>query len=140
MKLDNEAKEYAHRAYLLHSSEDDMATVNYSCILIDSKDYTQAIEILEKEKRNDSVNHLIYNNLGYTYFLTEQYAKALDNYTISIILEEKNPLAYCNRGNLKYSILKDEDGIEDLKKAQLYGDFEASMILQNIVKDKSLLS
>ena len=140
MKLDTEAKEYARRAYSLHGTENDMATVNYSCILINCKDYSKAIEILEKEKSNNSVNHLIFNNLGYCYFLTKQYVNALDNYNISIILEENNPLAYCNRGNLKYSIFKDADGIEDLRKAQAYGDFEAAMILQNIVKEKSLLS
>lgn|GEM_PF-3910921 len=140
MNLDNEAKAYAHRAYLLHSLNDDMATVNYSCILISCKEYSKAIEILEKEKLNGSENHLVFNNLGYSYFLTEQYANALENYNLSIIIEEINPLAYCNRGNLKYFIFNNEEGINDLEKANLYGDFEAGMILQNIVKDKSLLS
>ncbi|MBS1647385.1 MAG: hypothetical protein JST67_08600 [Bacteroidetes bacterium] len=140
MKLYDNAKEFAFKAYSLYGEHDDRATVNYSCVLIGSKNYREAIEILERMKANDSVDYLVYNNLGYAYFLSEQYVKALDNYTISIILEENNPLAYCNRGNLKYSIFKDTDGIEDLKKAQSYGDFEAGMILQNIVKEKPLLS
>lgn len=140
LNLAKEAKVYAYNAYKLYREVDDMATVNYSCFLIDVKDYTQAIEILEKEKAKGSDNFLVNNNLGYSYFLTEQYAKALDHYNISIALEEVNPLAYCNHGNLKYTILKDEEGIEDLQKAQLYGDFEASMILQHIGSDKSILS
>ena len=49
MNLSREAKEYANRAYLLHKAKDDMATVNYSCILIDCKDYAKAIKILEKD-------------------------------------------------------------------------------------------
>lgn len=140
MKLYDDAKEFALKAYSLYGKNYDRATVNYSCILIGSKNYSEAIEILERMKTNDSVDYLVYNNLGYAYFLSEQYANAFENYNISIIFEENNPLAYCNRGNLKYSIFKDADGIEDLKKAQSYGDFEASMIIQNIVKDKSLLS
>jgi len=140
MKLENEAKTYAYRAYRLQGEDDDMATVNYSCILMEYKDFTKTIEILEKEKLNGSENYLVYNNLGYTYFLTEQYANALENYNISITLEEKNPLAYYNRGNLKYFIFNDEEGIKDLEKAHFYGDFEASLILQNIIKLKYMLS
>lgn len=140
IKMHSEAKNHALNAYFLYGEVDDMATVNYSCILIDCKDYTQTIEILENEKSKGSNNYLVYNNLGYAYFLTEQYANALDNYTISISIEENNPLAYCNRGNLKYTIFNDKNGIEDLKKAQLYGDIEAAMILLNIANDKSFLS
>lgn len=140
IELNNNAKEFALKAYELYGEYEDRAAINYSCILIDSKNYSETIEILERRKLNDSEDYLIYNNLGYAYYLSGQYTNAFENYNISIILEENNPLAYCNRGNLKYSIFKDRDGIEDLKKAHAYGDFEAGMILQNIVKDSSLLS
>ena len=135
LKLNNEAKPYAKRAYEICKCP--ITAVNYSCTL----NTEEAIKILEEQKANDTSEPLVYNNLGYDYFLTEQYAKALDNYNISIILEEKNPLAYSNRGILRYFIFNDtKNGLEDLKKAHKYGDFEASMILQNIEKEKHLLS
>ena len=94
MNLDKEAEQYAYRAYLLRKEEDDdMATVNYSSVLICKKEYAKAIEVLEAEKAVDSRNYLVYNNLGYSYFFTERFENALENYNISIFLEEKNPLA-----------------------------------------------
>jgi len=109
-----------------------MATVNYSCVLIDNKEYPRAINILKTEYNKNSQNYLVYNNLGYAYFLTERYQSALESYTLSIELEKNNPLAYCNRGNLIYNILNDDDGIKDLLKSYELGDYEAGMILQTI--------
>lgn len=137
MNLDDEAKKYAYRAYSLHHKTDDMIAANYSCILINQKQYDDAIKILEIERSKNSTNYLVYNNLAYTYFLTDQYFRALDNYSISISLEEENPLAYCNRGILKYFIFNDDEGIDDLEVAHKLGDTEAVMILQNILKSSS---
>ena len=95
---------------------------------------------MEEEKYNGSENEIVYNNLGYIYFLTEQFDQALGNYNISIRIEEENPLAYCNRGVLRYFIFNEDEGVKDLEKASLYGDFEARMILQIIVKKYALLS
>jgi len=141
MKMEKEASIYAEKAYILRKgSDDDMATVNYSCILIGTKEYEKAIDILEEEKANNSENYLVFNNLGWTYFLSKQYVKALDNYNISILLEERNGLAYCNRGRLKYFTFNDQDGIDDLNKAYQYGDYEAGIILQSVLQDKRFLS
>lgn len=140
MKMGGDAEEFARRAYGLYGERDDMTAVNYSCVLSDLGNYSEAIEILEKENLKNSTNYLVYNNLGYYYFLTEKFDKALTNYNISIAMNETNPLAYCNRGNLKYFIFNDEDGIRDLERAHSYGDFEAGMILQNITGSKVLLS
>lgn len=134
------AERYALKAYQLYKDQDDIVTVNLSCILIDKKDFISAISILEERKKNDSNDSLVYNNLGYSYHLSGQYVQALDNYTISIQLEERNPLAYCNRGILKYKILNNDDGIEDLRKAELYGDYEAATFLQKFTVDKARLS
>lgn len=140
MNQSAKAEQFAFRAYQLHKDEDDMAVVNYSSVLIDNKNFQEAIVVLEEEKRKDSINDLIFNNLGYAYFLIGKYYEALENYNLSIILWEKNHLAYCNRGILKYFIFNDEQGIEDLRKAYLYGDYEAGIILQQVIKDKASLS
>lgn len=141
LNLSDQAGKYAEKAYHLFKDIDDTSAVNLSCVLIDQKNYQSCISILEREKQLGSINDLIYNNLGYAYYLNENFHKALENYTISISLEEVNPLAYCNRGVLKYYKFKDhEDGVKDLIKARNYGDFEAGMILQKIGGDKALLS
>lgn len=86
------------------------------------------------------MNELVFNNLGYAYFLISRYEEALENYNISISPLEENPLAYCNRGILKYFVFNDDQGIEDLKRAYLYGDYEADMILHQVIEDKTRLS
>lgn len=134
LKLNQEAERYALKAYELYGNEDDLAVVNYSCILIDSKKYDDAIRILQNCKINGSSNYLVYNNLGYSYYLVGQYDKALENYNISISLYEANDLAYCNRGILKFYIFNDNDGIQDLLKAEKLGDIEAKMVLKTINK------
>ncbi len=140
MNQNPSAERYALKAYQLCKEQDDIVTVNLSCIFIDKKDYASAISILEERKKNDCEDSLVYNNLGYAYHLSGQYIQALDNYTISILLEERNPLAYCNRGILKHKILNDNDGIKDLRKAELYGDYEAATYLREFTIDKTRLS
>ena len=141
MELYKQAEKYAERAYYLYKDIEDTAAVNLSCVLMEQKNYERCIAILEREKKLRSKNDLIYNNLGYTYFLTGKFHLALENYSISIKLLEENPLAYCNRGIVKYFVFNDDTaGINDLITAKKYGDFEAGMILQNIVGDRSLLS
>ena len=134
LKLNQEAEQYALKAYKLYGNEDDLAVVNYSCILIDNKKYDNAITILENCKNKGSLNYLVYNNLGYSFYLIGQYENALENYNISISLFEANDLAYCNRGILKYYIFNDNDGIQELLKAEKLGDIEAKMVLKDINK------
>jgi tetratricopeptide (TPR) repeat protein len=134
--LDNEAEKYTSKAFELYQGVDEYTIVNYSCTLIDKKKYNEAIEILEICKSKDSQDHLVYNNLGFSYFLKGQYFEALDNYTISIAIEEKNSHAYCNRGILKYFVFKDNGGIQDLIKAEKYGDMKARIILIGLVKSQ----
>lgn len=114
------------------TEEDDIATVNYSCVLIEQNKLKKAIEILEIEKNNNSKNYLVYNNLGYAQQKEEYFCKALENYNKSIELESENPLAYCNRGELKYFYLNDPDGIKDLEKAEQLGDKDARRFLKKI--------
>lgn len=141
MELYKQAEKYAERAYYLYKDIEDTAAVNLSCVLMEQKNYERCIAILERAKISGSTNDLVFNNLGYTYFLTGRFHSALDNYNISIKLLEENPLAYCNRGVVKYFVFNDEaEGVKDLGLAHKYGDFEAGMILQNIVGDRSLLS
>lgn len=136
--MDQKALKYAKRAFELHRFEDDMAVVNYSSALISLRKLDHAIQILEDCKKSESINYLIYNNLGYSYHLKKDFPNALSNYNISIALEVVNPLAYCNRGNLKYFVLNDNSGISDLELAEKYGDFEASMLLQKVKRNFTL--
>lgn len=139
--LHSNARKYAEKAYKLYRDEDDMAAVNLSCVLTRPAESEHIIEILEREKRLGSKNELIYNNLGYFYYLDGKYVEALENYNISIKLFEDNPLAYCNRGVLKYFIFnEDAEGTDDLIKADKYGDIEARNILRNIIGDKSCVN
>jgi len=141
INLSAQAEKYAEKAYHLYKDIDDYSAVNFSCVLMDQKKYDLCIAILEREKQLKSTNDLLFNNLGYVYYLTGNFHRAIENYTISILLEEINPLAYCNRGIVKYYKFNElDDGVNDLLKAQKYGDFEAGMILQKIGGDKSLLS
>ena len=130
--MDQKALKYAKKAFDLYRFVDDMAVVNYSSVLIRLKKLDESIQILEDCKKSESTNYLIYNNLGYAFQLKKEFKNALINYTISISLEKVNPLAYCNRGNLKYFYLNDASGISDLELAEKYGDFEASMFLQKV--------
>lgn len=137
LNQNSEAKRYVRKAYEIYSGSDDMVAVNYSCVLMDNMQYAKAIAILEKEREKKSQNYLVYNNLGYGYFLLSDFDNAFVNYNTSIELNNDNPLAYCNRGVLRYFIYNDDNGIEDLEKANKYGDLEAEMILRLIGRQGS---
>jgi len=94
---------------------------------MEKKDYNTARYILNQAIYEfDSDYYLVYNNLGYLNYLEENYYLALENYDISIELEEDNPLAFCNRGVLYVDIFHDlETGIKDLQKARQLGDLDA---------------
>ena len=105
----------------------DSILCNLSCVLMEKKDYNTARYMLNKAIYEfDSDHYLVYNNLGYLNYLEENYYLALENYNISIELEEDNPLAFSNRGVLYVDIFHDlENGIRDLQKAKQLGDLDA---------------
>lgn len=131
-----EAEPYALDAYLLYKDVDDMAVANYSCVLFDKNELDLAIAVCEEACRRGSQNSLVIQNLGYYYMHKSMYSKALQCYNRSIALNKDNPLAYCNRGILRYFILNDPHGISDLLKAHRLNDNEATQILQIIATQR----
>lgn len=132
------AETYSEKAFEIrhkYSEADvDMATVNYSDVLIERDDFEKAIEILSLEKNLNSRNYLVYNNLGYAYQKIDNFQEALCNYNLSIELESDNPLAFCNRGELRCFHLDDlKGGVNDLISALKLGDLEAEELLKTAI-------
>lgn len=126
-----EAEKYAKKAYLLYHEENDMVVVNYSVILFNKKKVDEAIEICESS-RIGSINDMLFNNLGFFYMRKGDHKKSLSFYNKSIMLNKNNASAYCNRGILRYFVLNDNDGINDIIHAIDLGDDEAEDIIKVI--------
>jgi tetratricopeptide (TPR) repeat protein len=126
-----EAEKYARKAYLLYHEVNDMVVVNYSVILFYNKKVDDAIEICEAS-RIGSINDMLFNNLGFFYIRKGDHKKSLSFYNKSIMLNKNNASAYCNRGILRYFVLNDNDGINDIIHAIDLGDDEAEDIIKVI--------
>jgi tetratricopeptide (TPR) repeat protein len=61
-----------------------------------------------------------------------EYVKSLSYYNRSLELNKNNASTYCNRGILRYFILNDNDGINDIIHAIDLGDDEAEDIIKVI--------
>jgi tetratricopeptide (TPR) repeat protein len=126
-----EAEKYARKAYLLYPEDNDMVVVNYSVILFYKKKVDEAIEICEAS-RIGSMNDMLFNNLGFFYMRKGDHKKSLSFYNKSIMLNKNNASAHCNRGILRYFVLNDNDGINDIIHAIDLGDDEAEDIIKVI--------
>ena len=126
-----EAEKYARKAFLLYPEDNDMVVVNYSVILFYKKKVDEAIEICEAS-RIGSINDMLFNNLGFFYMRKGEYVKSLSYYNRSLELNKNNASTYCNRGILRYFILNDNDGINDIIHAIDLGDDEAEDIIKVI--------
>lgn len=135
-KKTSEAEQFALDAYLLYKDIDDMSVVNYSCVLYNKNELDKAIEICKEACLRGSNNSLLYQNLGFYYMQKGWYQKALICYNQAIALSKTEPLAFCNRGILRYFIFNDNGGIADLLKAHHLKDPEATEILQIIAKQR----
>ena len=126
-----EAEKYARKAYLLYHDVNDMTVVNYSVILFHKKRLDEAIAICEAAM-SESINDLIFNNLGFFFMRKGEYNKALLFYNKSISLNKRNGSAFCNRGILRYFVLNDDEGINDIIHAIDLGEDEAEDIIKVI--------
>jgi tetratricopeptide (TPR) repeat protein len=126
-----EAEKYAKKAYLLYHEDNDMVVVNYSVILFYNKKVDEAIEICEAS-RIGSINDMLFNNLGFFYMRKGDHKKSLSFYNKSIMLNKNNASSYCNRGILRYFVLNDNDGINDIIHAIDLGEDEAEDIIKVI--------
>ena len=130
----SETVKIIEKIYTKYHNQDDMLTVNYSFGLIEKGEIKEAKQILLKETKNSSLNYLIYNNLGWCEYLLKNYQNAINAYDKSIELEKNNPLAFSNRGVLRYFIFNEDDGINDLIIAENLGDTDAKEAINSIKK------
>lgn len=126
-----EAEKYARKAYLLYNDVNDMTVVNYSVILFHKKLLNEAIAICEATM-SESINDMLFNNLGFFFMRKGEYNKALLFYNKSISLNKRNGSAFCNRGILRYFVLNDDEGINDIIHAIDLGEDEAEDIIKVI--------
>ena len=126
-----EAEKYARKAYLLYYDVNDMTVVNYSVILFYKKLLNEAIAICEAAM-SESINDMLFNNLGFFFMRKGEYNKALLFYNKSISLNKRNGSAFCNRGILRYFVLNDDEGINDIIHAIDLGEDEAEDIIKVI--------
>lgn len=126
-----EAEKYARKAYLLYHDVNDMTVVNYSAILFHKKLLNEAIALCEAAM-SESINDMLFNNLGYFFMRKGEYNKALLFYNKSISLNKRNGSAFCNRGILRYFMLNDDEGINDIIHAIDLGEDEAEDIIKVI--------
>ena len=126
-----EAEKYARKAYLLYHDINDMTVVNYSVILFHKKLPNEAIAICEAAM-SESINDMLFNNLGFFFMRKGEYNKALLFYNKSISLNKRNGSAFCNRGILRYFVLNDDEGINDIIHAIDLGEDEAEDIIKVI--------
>ncbi len=85
--------------------------------LIESRQYDQVIELLEKEVAAGRANAAIYNNLGIAYNWKQEYEKALKNYRLAAKLDPRYvtaPLQILNHFRLYDEII--QIGEADLAK------------------------
>lgn len=127
----SQAGKYARKAYLLYHDVNDMTVVNYSVILFHKNQLNKAIEICEASIHG-SINDMLFNNLGFFYMRKGAHKKALSCYNKSISLNKKNGSAFCNRGILRYFLLNENDGINDIIHAIDLGEDEAEDIIKVI--------
>lgn len=95
----------------------------YASFIFLTKDYKKAIEQVEKAKPCDPSNPIMYRVLGYSYFETGDFAKALENMNLFFEMAEKRgkptPAGtdYAYLGKSLWKTGQDSLGIEKLKLA-----------------------
>ena len=86
---------------------------NLANVLIMQGKYEEAhkyyTKVLELQPADD---YLVYNCLGYSYFLQGEFAKAIEELKKSISLNEKDPFAYCNMSLVLFCEEKSEEALK----------------------------
>ncbi len=71
----------------------------------------------EKSIKLNKNSKLVYNNLGYIYFVEKNFNEALLNFNKALLIDNKYVDSYINRGNLKIELADFDGAITDFNKA-----------------------
>ena len=113
--LINAEKKY--REYLRAAPKDSQCLFVLGTLLIQKKQYKDAIIQLKNSSKADSKNYHCFQNLGIAYFEDNQFTEAIDAYTKSISLNDKNADAYNNLGNALHQSEKFDEAILSFNEA-----------------------
>jgi tetratricopeptide (TPR) repeat protein len=91
-------------------------------VLINEKQYSEAILKLQTIVETDPKNAIAYYNLGVAYQFTEKLEEADVNYTRSLEIDGQNPSGYYNRGLVRRDLGRLEEAAADLKIANALKD------------------
>ncbi|NWF97982.1 MAG: tetratricopeptide repeat protein [Nitrospirae bacterium] len=109
-------------------------------ILLQTKKYESAIDVIQKDIKLNPKNADSYNNLGLSFFGLKQYDKAIELFNKAIKLDPSHFHAYYNLGNSFKSLNKFDDAIECYKKSLSINPqfIEAHNNLGDVYQEKEL--
>ena len=84
--------------------------------------YREAIPFFEKLLKANPVDTEVLFSLGYSYFSAQEFQKAADLFERYLILAPHDPDAHGFLGACYYALGRENDGVEEFQKAQLYAD------------------
>ncbi len=93
-----EALKYFEQALRLSPKDEDVASI-YSYMGVCLRDlgrYSQALEVLEKAKENDSARTDIYNLMGFCYFKLKEHEMAIECFNKVLSLDPNSAIDYAN--------------------------------------------
>ena len=113
--LVNAEKKY--REFLRTEPKNSQCLFMLGTLLIQKKQYEDAIIQLKKSSKEDSKNYHALQNLGIAYFENNQFNEAIDAYLKSISINDTNADAYNNLGNALHQNEKFDEAILSFDKA-----------------------
>ncbi|MFA5314706.1 MAG: tetratricopeptide repeat protein, partial [Candidatus Omnitrophota bacterium] len=84
--------------------------------------YREAIPFFEKLLKANPMDTEVLFSLGYSYFSAQEFQKAADLFERYLILDPHDPDAHGFLGACYYALGRENDGVEEFQKAQLYAD------------------
>ena len=111
-KNDLTKAEKKYREFLKADPKNSQCLFILGTLLIQKKQFKDAIIELKKSTGEDSKNYHYFQNLGIAYFEDRQFNNAIDAYKESITLNNKNADAYNNLGNSLFETKKYDEAIQ----------------------------
>lgn len=84
--------------------------------------YREAIPFFEKLLKANPMDSEVLFSLGYSYFSAQEFQKAADLFERYLILDPHDADAHGFLGACYYALGRENDGVEEFKKAQFYAD------------------
>jgi len=84
--------------------------------------YREAIPFFEKLLKTNPMDTEVLFSLGYSYFSAQEFQKAADLFERYLILDPHDADAHGFLGACYYALGRENDGVEEFKKAQFYAD------------------